>query len=162
MNRYFVKVFLRLFSLANLSCKTAIFDHIFLSSRTGRPGKGPARDSFVLRLANHRSQHSKVVRLVKPSIMNSTQKAATLIFIEGIPTTDSLKAALQHMGEQFLLSSREVDAPALYATGYTQKKVAEGLFITPATVRIHIKRISSTCGLYSRQEILEHLAAYGS
>ena len=66
------------------------------------------------------------------------------------------------MGEQFLLSDREVDVLALYAMGYTQKKVAEELFITPATAHTHIKRIYAKCGMHSRQEILEYLASWGS
>ena len=46
--------------------------------------------------------------------------------------------------------------------GHTQKKVAEELFITPATAHSHIKRIYSKCGMHSRQEILEYLNSYGS
>ena len=44
----------------------------------------------------------------------------------------------------------------------TQKKVAEALYITPATAHSHIKRIYSKCGLHSRQEILEYLTTWGS
>ena len=46
--------------------------------------------------------------------------------------------------------------------GHTQKKVAEELFITPATAHSHIKRIYSKCGMHSRQEILEYLNSYGN
>ena len=66
------------------------------------------------------------------------------------------------MGEQFLLSDREVDVLTLYALGHTQKKVAEELNITPATAHTHIKRIYSKCGMHSRQDILEYLSAYAS
>ena len=55
-----------------------------------------------------------------------------------------------------------MDVLALYAMGYTQKKVAEELFITPATAHTHIKRIYAKCGMHSRQEILEYLASWGS
>ncbi|WP_296012910.1 helix-turn-helix transcriptional regulator [uncultured Adlercreutzia sp.] len=78
------------------------------------------------------------------------------------PSGHTLQEAVRRMGEQFLLSSREVDVLALYAAGYTQKKVAEELFITPATAHTHIKRIYGKCGMHSRQEILEYLASYGS
>ena len=78
------------------------------------------------------------------------------------PSGPTLQEAVRRMGEQFLLSSREVDVLALYAAGYTQKKVAEELFITPATAHTHIKRIYGKCGMHSRQEILEYLASYGS
>ena len=75
---------------------------------------------------------------------------------------DSVRGRVRAMGEQFLLSDREVDVLALYAMGYTQKKVAEELFITPATAHTHIKRIYAKCGVHTRQEILEYLASWGS
>ena len=75
---------------------------------------------------------------------------------------DSVRGRVRAMGEQFLLSDREVDVLALYAMGYTQKKVAEELFITPATAHTHIKRIYAKCGMHSRQEIREYLASWGS
>ncbi|MFR5092224.1 MAG: LuxR C-terminal-related transcriptional regulator [Adlercreutzia equolifaciens] len=40
---------------------------------------------------------------------------------------------VERMGEHFPLTSREMDVLTLYALGHTQKKVAEELFITPAT-----------------------------
>lgn len=75
--------------------------------------------------------------------------------------SDSLRERVRTMGEQFLLSDREVDVLTFYALGYTQKKVAEELSITPATAHSHIKRIYGKCGMHSRQEILEYLASYG-
>ena len=74
----------------------------------------------------------------------------------------SLRKRVRAMGEQFLLSDREVDVLTLYALGHTQKKVAEALYITPATAHSHIKRIYSKCGLHSRQEILEYHTTWGS
>ncbi|MEC4272767.1 helix-turn-helix transcriptional regulator [Adlercreutzia sp. R25] len=79
---------------------------------------------------------------------------------EGI-ISDSLRGRVRAMGEQFLLSDREVDVLTYYALGYTQKKVAKELSITPATAHSHIKRIYGKCGMHSRQEILEYLASYG-
>ncbi len=75
--------------------------------------------------------------------------------------SDTLRERVRAMGEQFLLSDREVNVLTFYALGYTQKKVAEELSITPATTHSHIKRIYSKCGMHSRQEILEYLASYG-
>lgn len=76
--------------------------------------------------------------------------------------SDSMRRNVERMGEHFLLTSREMDVLTLYALGHTQKKVAEELFITPATAHSHIKRIYSKCGMHSRQEILEYLNSYGS
>lgn len=76
--------------------------------------------------------------------------------------SDSMRRNVERMGEHFPLTSREMDVLTLYALGHTQKKVAEELFITPATAHSHIKRIYSKCGMHSRQEILEYLNSYGS
>lgn len=76
--------------------------------------------------------------------------------------SDSMRRSVERMGEHFLLTDREMDVLTLYALGHTQKKVAEELFITPATAHSHIKRIYGKCGMHSRQEILEYLTSYGS
>ena len=99
----------------------------------------------------------------------STQIAALmagqglLVCNEPVPNrAQILSRNVERMGEHFLLTSREMDVLTLYALGHTQKKVAEELFITPATAHSHIKRIYSKCGMHSRQEILEYLNSYGS
>ncbi len=80
------------------------------------------------------------------------------------PTSDPRQSALSHnaqeMGAQFMLSPREVEVLGLYALGYTQKKVAEVLCISPATAHAHIKRIYTKTGLHSRQEILDYIEQY--
>lgn len=80
--------------------------------------------------------------------------------------SDIRQASMQHnaqeMGKQFLLSEREVEVVTLYALGYTQKRVAEELFITQGTAHAHIKRIYAKTGLHSRQEIIDYLEQYAS
>ncbi len=77
---------------------------------------------------------------------------------------DVQRAAMQHradtMGRQFLLSEREVEVLALYASGMTQKRVAETLHISTTTAHTHIGRIYSKTGLHSRQEIIDYLEQY--
>lgn len=98
------------------------------------------------------------------------QKEGRLIKIMGLDETENLasmrKMTMQHsaeeLGRQFLLSEREVEVLTLYALGYTQKRVAEELFITPGTAHTHIKRIYAKTGLHSRQEILDYLHTYTS
>ena len=68
----------------------------------------------------------------------------------------------RQMGKQFLLSDREVEVLALYALGWTQKRVAEELYISPSTAHAHIKRIYAKTGLHSRQEILDFMDQYTS
>lgn len=79
---------------------------------------------------------------------------------------DMRQAFMQHnaeeIGKQFMLSEREVEVLALYALGFTQKRVAEELFISPGTTHAHIKRIYAKTGLHSRQEILDYMQHYTS
>lgn len=85
---------------------------------------------------------------------------------EGESITDIRKATMrqnaEQMGEQFLLSDREIEVLALYAMGWTQKRVAEELYISPSTAHAHIKRIYAKTGLHSRQEILDFMDQYTS
>lgn len=74
----------------------------------------------------------------------------------------SMRHSSQEMGEQFLLSEREIDVLSMYALGFTQKRVAQELYISPGTVHGHIKRIYAKTGLHSRQEILDYLKKYTS
>ena len=74
----------------------------------------------------------------------------------------SMRHNAEEMGRQFLLSDREMEVLALYALGYTQKRVAEELYITPGTAHAHIKRIYAKTGLHSRQEILDYMQQYTS
>lgn len=77
---------------------------------------------------------------------------------------DVQRAAMRHraqvMGAQFLLSEREVEVLALYASGLTQKRVAETLHISQTTAHTHIGRIYGKTGLHSRQEIIDYLERY--
>lgn len=101
---------------------------------------------------------------------NRTQKQSKLIKLMGLDETDSLsnmrQMTMQHsaeeLGKQFLLSDREIEVLTLYALGFTQKRVAEELFITPGTAHAHIKRIYAKTGLHSRQEILDYMQHYTS
>lgn len=72
----------------------------------------------------------------------------------------TMRRAAEKMGKQFLLSGREVDVLALYALGYTQKRVAELLFISQGTAHAHIKRIYAKTNLHSRQELIDYLETY--
>lgn len=85
---------------------------------------------------------------------------------EGDSIADIRKATMRNnaeqMGKQFLLSDREIEVLALYALGWTQKRVAEELYISLSTAHAHIKRIYAKTGLHSRQEILDFMDQYTS
>ena len=97
-------------------------------------------------------------------------RASVLTKIMGLDEHESLadmrQASMQHnaeeLGKQFLLSDREVEVLTLYALGFTQKRVAEELYISPGTAHAHIKRIYAKTGLHSRQEILDYMQQYAS
>lgn len=78
---------------------------------------------------------------------------------------DARHAVVRHnaelMGAQFLLSKREIEVLSLYASGFTQKRVAEQLHISQTTAHTHIGRIYSKTGMHSRQELLDYMQQYG-
>ena len=100
----------------------------------------------------------------------SSARQSALAKLMGLEANESLSdmrhATMQHnaeeMGKQFLLSDREVEVLALYALGFTQKRVAEELYISQGTAHAHIKRIYAKTGLHSRQEILDYMKQYTS
>lgn len=75
---------------------------------------------------------------------------------------EMMRQSARQMGRQFLLSDREIEVLALYAQGYTQKRVAETLFISQGTAHAHIKRIYAKTDLHSRQELIDYLEEYTS
>ncbi len=72
----------------------------------------------------------------------------------------TMRHCAEEMGGQFLLSAREIDVLALYVLGYTQKRVAEELYISKETAHAHIKRIYTKTNMHSRQELIDYLEQY--
>jgi DNA-binding NarL/FixJ family response regulator len=70
---------------------------------------------------------------------------------------ESMRHSVEKMGRIYNLSQRELEVLTLYALGYTQKRVATELFISPETVHTHIKNIYVKTNLCSRQKILDFL-----
>lgn len=98
----------------------------------------------------------------------TTKRQSAIDKIMGLDSTGGFsgmrQATMQHnaeeMGKQFLLSDREIEVLALYALGFTQKRVADELYISQGTAHAHIKRIYAKTGLHSRQEILDYMTQY--
>ena len=109
-------------------------------------------------------------RDVQEQEQQNARQESVLVKIMGLDEHESLadvrQASMKHnaeeMGRQFLLSDREMEVLSLYALGYTQKRVAEELYITPGTAHAHINRIYAKTGLHSRQEILDYMQQYTS
>lgn len=97
----------------------------------------------------------------------SDSKLTRLMGLDGNESfSDLRKASMEHnareLGKQFMLSDREIEVVTLYALGFTQKRVAEELFISQGTAHAHIKRVYQKTGLHSRQELLDYMDAYTS
>jgi DNA-binding CsgD family transcriptional regulator len=73
----------------------------------------------------------------------------------------SMRRSVAELGRRYKLSQRELEVLTLYALGYTQKRVASELFISPETVHTHIKNIYLKTNMCSRQKILDYLDKIG-
>jgi DNA-binding CsgD family transcriptional regulator len=71
-----------------------------------------------------------------------------------------IRRGVRKMGEQFLLTEREMDVLILFAMGHKQQYVASELYISPGTVHAHIKRIYKKTGFHSRQNVLDYIKQY--
>ncbi len=110
------------------------------------------------------STFTRLMGLDSESEHNLAAAAATASASADDDSASSHQAAIrrkaEEIGKQFLLSEREVEVLSLYALGWTQKRVAEELFISPGTAHAHIKRIYAKTDLHSRQEILDYMEQY--
>lgn len=106
---------------------------------------------------------------VSSAVAQEKPKSGLLERVMGIDSDEASLTALrmeatrqnmQRLGQQFLLSDREIEVLTYYAMGYTQQRVAEELFISAGTVHAHIKRIYAKTGLHSRQAILDYVKHY--
>lgn len=70
---------------------------------------------------------------------------------------DAMRKAAESIGARFELSEREIEVLALFASGHTQKRVAEELFISKSTAHAHIQHIYTKTGFHSRQDVLNYI-----
>ena len=113
----------------------------------------------VCKLPEAAPKQAPVKKIVSESAFSRIMGLDKSVLGESSPQ-ETMRVRAQQVGEQFMLSAREVEVLSYYAMGWTQKRVAEELYIQPATVHAHIKRIYAKTDLHSRQEILDFMEQY--
>lgn len=62
------------------------------------------------------------------------------------------------MGQEFALSSREIDVLRLLARGYSSARIQSELYIAAGTVNYHTRNIYAKLGVHSKQEVIDLVA----
>lgn len=133
----------------------------------GAGGASPLQCAGVMPIESaDQNEAADETRNAQPGSKHGMRLVRLMGLDEGDSIADIRKATMrdkaEQMSKQFLLSDREAEVLALYALGWTQKRVAEELYISPSTAHAHIKRIYAKTGLHSRQEILDFMDQYTS
>ena len=69
----------------------------------------------------------------------------------------SLDERIGELASPYMLSARETEVFRLWATGHTLKYIQEKLYLSPSTVKTHVRHIYDKTGVHSRSEIVELL-----
>lgn len=74
-----------------------------------------------------------------------------------VPVNASLlhQKAMDHIAVTFGLTERERETASLIAQGYTAKRVAEELIVTPSTIQGYNKSIYRKMGIHRKDELIE-------
>lgn len=93
-----------------------------------------------------------------------------IFFIRFAPTLnessiDSAKStsnyeALSRIADKRGLTARETEIVLLVSQGYSAKTIAEMLYLSPETIRTHIKRIYRKLEVHSKQDIIKLVNPY--
>ncbi len=118
------------------------------------PSRRPNRFRFV-HLFRDISKQAKARSLVDElhSVLSPTANLAAAR-LKGPSTPHSVPNALPQLPSGLPLSARECDILRRLGSGKSTKAIAEGLCISPATVRNHIQHVLDKLGAHSRLEAL--------
>ena len=68
---------------------------------------------------------------------------------------DTVSHRAKRLAQQIGLSARELEVLEEFARGRSAASIAEKLFISPNTVKTHLRRIYEKAGIHSRRELLD-------
>lgn len=93
--------------------------------------------------ADSSCDRTPLVETVKPAAVQTAQP--------------SLDERIGELASAYMLSARETEVFRLWATGHTLKYIQEKLYLSPSTVKTHVRHIYDKTGVHSRSEIVELL-----
>lgn len=70
---------------------------------------------------------------------------------------DPFIARCREIANECGLSSRELEIMMLYSQGLSSRAIAESLYISPDTVRTHVKNIYDKVGVHKKQELIDRV-----
>lgn len=150
--------------LSSLEEKNRRLEQRLLGTGPKMAAAGAAEDEGELVKCAASAQEARAGRSAFSSILGLDNQNAPQPQPQSAADTrlQAMQGSIGELGRQFLLSPREMEVLTLYALGYTQKRVANELFITESTAHAHIKHIYEKTGMHSRQEIIDYLECYTS
>ena len=150
--------------LSSLEEKNRRLEQRLLAASPKTAATGAAEDEGELVKCAVSAQEARAGRSAFSSILGLDNQNAPQPQPQSAADTrlQAMQGSIGELGRQFLLSPREMEVLTLYALGYTQKRVANELFITESTAHAHIKHIYEKTGMHSRQEIIDYLECYTS
>ena len=92
-----------------------------------------------------------------------TLHAGVVQVLKLVGDADALPVTAQRTGEHSILqlSPREKEVLALLARGLTNRQIGKALFISPVTVKVHVRHIFEKLGVSSRTEAALRAAQLG-
>lgn len=67
------------------------------------------------------------------------------------------KQSCEQLADAYGLSSRELEIMILYSQGSSSRSIAEKLYISPETVRTHVKNMYDKMGIHKKQELIDRI-----
>ena len=110
----------------------------------GQPAKSEARDQQNEPIADDQTESA-----AEAEETESTMAAAS---------SNEFENRGLEVGEEFGLSSREIDVLRLLARGYSSARIQSELYIAAGTVNYHTRNIYAKLGVHSKQEVIDLVA----